>query len=978
MTKTSFSCFTLCLLICVSTPLTVTAQIVNIPDSNLRAAIEAALKKSPGTTITANEMATLTTFGVWGEHISTLAGLENAINLTILQFGRCNISDLSPLVGLTNLTNLWLADNYISDLSPLAGLTNLTEVYLHTNFISDISPLANLTNLIELDLSGNSISDLLPLANLTNLTELGLSGNSISDLSPLANLTNLRSLGLGRNYNLTDVSPLLANTGLGSGTVVGIDENRRLSYQSIYTHIPILQSKGVKVYFQSRAPMYLKKISGNGQQGSINTALAKPFVVEVGDERRLPFEGVPVAFAIIEGNGQLSVINTTTDKKGRAESLLTLGPNPGTNAVAVAAARISDSITFSATTEQLVLIPDPNLRTGIEAALGKSGNDPITLSEISMLTKLQIRTGERRDMIRDLTGLEFATGLTSLKLGSSPLFSAQLDISPIAGLTNLRELSISNYSISDIAPIADLVNLTSLSLAGNSISDISAVTGLTDLTSLNLNSNSISNISAVGELTNLTQLQLIDNSLSDISPIAALINLKSLILADNSLSDISPITSLINLTSLSLKNNSISDIVTIADLINLRGLSLGNNSISDISAVANLVNLTSLSLENNSISDIVAIASLTHLASLYLGYNSVSDIVPITANKKLRLIHIQENPLSYSSIYTHIPTLQARRVAVAFNKRTPTKLINISGDQHGLPSSQLPTPFVVEVRDEYDSVFEGVPVTFTVTAGGGTLSVTHATADENGRAQSTLTLGPSLETNTVSVFATGWDINDPVVFNVIPDPKLTQVAMDVNGDNVVNVLDLVVVASELGNKGADQAADVNRDGVVNILDLVLVAAAFGDAAAAPTVHPQALEMPTTVEIQKWIADAKLIAIKEAILDRGIMVLERLLASPTPTKTELLPNYPNPFNPETWIPYQLEEAAFVTLMIYDQSGRGVRAFDLGHQIAAFYESRSKAIYWDGKNDVGEPVASGIYFYTLTAGGYSATRKMLIIK
>ena len=253
MTKTSFSCFTLCLLICVSTPLTVTAQIVNIPDSNLRAAIEAALKKSPGTTITANEMATLTTFGVWGERISTLAGLENAINLTILQFGRCNISDLSPLVGLTNLTNLWLADNYISDLSPLAGLTNLTEVYLHTNFISDISPLANLTNLIELDLSENSISDLLPLANLTNLRSLELGRNSISDLSPLANLTNLRSLGLGRNYNLTDVSPLLANTGLGSGTVVGIDENRRLSYQSIYTHIPILQSKGVKVYFQSRA-----------------------------------------------------------------------------------------------------------------------------------------------------------------------------------------------------------------------------------------------------------------------------------------------------------------------------------------------------------------------------------------------------------------------------------------------------------------------------------------------------------------------------------------------------------------------------------------------------------------------------------------------------------------------------------------------------------------------------------------------------
>ena len=109
-----------------------------------------------------------------------------------------------------------------------------------------------------------------------------------------------------------------------------------------------------------------------------------------------------------------------------------------------------------------------------------------------------------------------------------------------------------------------------------------------------------------------------------------------------------------------------------------------------------------------------------------------------------------------------------------------------------------------------------------------------------------------------------------------------------------------------------------------------------------------------------------------------MVLEQLLAALTPAKTELLPNYPNPFNPETWIPYRLAEDAFVTLTIYDLSGRIVRTLDVGHRVASAYESRSKAVYWDGRNGFGEQVASGVYFYTLTAGDFSATQKMLILK
>ena len=98
----------------------------------------------------------------------------------------------------------------------------------------------------------------------------------------------------------------------------------------------------------------------------------------------------------------------------------------------------------------------------------------------------------------------------------------------------------------------------------------------------------------------------------------------------------------------------------------------------------------------------------------------------------------------------------------------------------------------------------------------------------------------------------------------------------------------------------------------------------------------------------------------------------------PAETSLLPNYPNPFNPETWIPYQLTKSADVTVSIYAVDGKLVRTLALGHLPAGVYQNKDRAAYWDGKNDQGERVASGLYFYTLTAGDFSATRKMLIRK
>ena len=201
---------------------------------------------------------------------------------------------------------------------------------------------------------------------------------------------------------------------------------------------------------------------------------------------------------------------------------------------------------------------------------------------------------------------------------------------------------------------------------------------------------------------------------------------------------------------------------------------------------------------------------------------------------------------------------------------------------------------------------------------------------------------------------------------------------DVNADNTVNIADLVLVASNLGKTGQN-ASDVNGDGQVNIADLVLVAGALGTSAAAPSLlHPDSLEMFTSAEVLQWLSQTQHLDVTDPGTQRGILFLEQLLAALIPKETALLANYPNPFNPETWIPYQLAKLSEVTITIYAVNGRVVRRLALGHQAAGVYKSRSRAAYWDSRNEIGEPVASGIYFYTLTAGDFSATRKMLIRK
>ena len=1061
---------------------------VTVPDAALRVQIASVLGKPGSESLTMGDM----------------------LRLTALSANTANIRELTGLQYATNLTTLSLDNNNLSNIIPLAGLTQLTT----------------------LSLDNNNLSDVASLGELTQLTTLSLDNNNFSDVSPLAELPQLKTLQLRGNP---------------------------LNYPSFHTYIPTLQAGGVEVAFDPRTPTTVLKISGaHGVAGA-----TLPFVVEVQDEKGLGFSGVPVTFSVTAGGGHLSPSTATTDGTGRARSTLTLGGTPGEHTVQVSAAAVERPVNFTVTAidgSTPVPIPDAALRSKLAATLGKPGDVQLTAEDMLTLTRLDVRNAN----IQDLTGLESAYNLSRLWLNGEWVSgqgyvnsNAVSNFSPLLGLTQLTSLDLSGNSILDISALGDLTNLTALDLYSNSISDISALGGLTQLTSLNLQDNSILDISALGDLTNLTYLNLGGNSILDISVLAGLTQLNTLYLWYNSILDIS----------------------VLAGLTQLNTLYLWHNSVSDISALSGLTQLTSLNLQDNSISDISALGGLTQLNTLNLGGNL----------------------LSYASINTHIPAMQAKGIEVQFDPRTPTMLMKISVTaQQRIVNTTLALPFVVEVRDQYNRAFAEVPVTFAVTAGGGKLSTTTATTDNTGRAETTLTLGPNLGRNTVSVSVT--EIKSPVTFQAVSDTFPTQylwsvpagvswihvplkvrtvdrvaksiesvadlydalggassvnllttydlttrgwhsylgsssrgtiadkaltddtgiiavmnraASLHLSGDplgangsstitlhpgpnlvgvplrdsRIAQVSDLLTLEGIEGNvsaimvsdnrrfKWVKQAGDAGDTPITGGQAFILIAregatvaisgegwANISGAAATPSVAIMGMEVEdatpvlalrgsmvspmewdkrphlrpglgsgfrvviknpstgksvsterrsafptvtgdekagyqvTVVDIETaraaQIGDILEIAVRSPSpligveplrytvtvedVKRSRIELPALVAYEIPSETELLANYPNPFNPETWIPYRLAEDGFVTLTIYDATGQVVRTLEVGHRIAAVYERRSKAIHWDGKNDLGEGVANGIYFYTLSAGDYSATRKMVILK
>ena len=768
------------------------------------------------------------------------------------------------------------------------------------------------------------------------------------------------------------------------------------------------------VTFDSRTPTTFSILSGDNQVGTAGETLPNPFVVEVQDGNGTTFEGVPVTFSVTSSEGTLSATNTTTDANGQAESTLTLSSDaPATITVSVSAADITETLTFNVTHTNAVNIPDTNLRAAIETALSKAPGTPITHATIGTLTDLE--GGSQK--ISDLTGIEHATNLTKLDVNNNAIS----DITPLTGLTKLKHLVLSDNPISDITPLtaltkleilnlddtaisditslAGLIHLTGLLLDNTAISDLTPLTTLTKLTLLFLNDTAISDLTPLAGLVYLTHLTLDQTVISDLTPLAGLTRMKSLYLHNTAISDLTPLAGLTRMEELYLHNTVVSNVTPLAGLAKIKSLNLAHTAISDITPLAGLTSLLNLFLNDTAISDLTPLAGLTRMKRLYLNNTAISDITPLLENTGIGdaddVVDLHNTLLNYESLYTDMSTLQARGGNIIFDSRTPTTLLVISGDnQAGTAGEALPNPFIIEIQDQNGVGFEGVPMRFSVHTQQGELSSTNPNAvpisitgrvigldmstDADGRAQATFSLGTDYLTYSVWVATTVSDDTSPVNLNV-------GLAVDLNGDGILDVADLGLVVSDFGATvaaDADPNPDVNRDGTVDRNDFLLISDAILAQAeagsAAPSVHVLPIPGVTAGMVREWIQEIKRRSNGDPRFDGGIMLLEQLLASLQPEETALLANYPNPFNPETWIPYQLAEAGKVSITIYAVNGTVIRTLDLGWIPVGTYHSRQFAAYWDGRNAFGETVASGIYFYTLTVEDFTATRKMLIRK
>ena len=679
------------------------------------------------------------------------------------------------------------------------------------------------------------------------------------------------------------------------------------------------------------------------------------------------------------------------------------------------------------TRAKTVSIPDTNLRVAIENALGKSSGATITADDMATLTFLEAEHAS----IRDLTGLEYASRLRELEVQHNVIS----DLTPLARLFELRKLSLVQNIISDISPLADLVSLDALEIDNNLISDLSPLKNLINLRGLSMSDNAITDLSPLAGLTKLDRIVMSTNPLGDLSPLAELRHLRNfrswgtpivnlsalselpalqvLNICGGGLTDISAIASMTQLTELYLVSNSISDISVLSELPYLTRVDLSRNSIKDISSLSDLSNLRWVNISNNNISDISALEALGSSVSI-IYYNNPAFrgggpkiggpwlwiLVPGNRVGDGDMLSVASDGAVTEVKVATVGAAEGKRVGDATWIADNIAVLVDNNIGEMVRSNRLGTGVVYgsttleSPREQATRMFVGAHDGVKVWLNG---QLVYQKASGAGHIGYHTHFPVTLETGTNVLLVMldnrpdhsndwhasfGFDIkavytvNAPINRDEIPD-------YDVNEDGQINILDLILVGQNLGKSPPTYArADVNDDGRVNITDLVMVANHLGEITGIPA-SPVMLALRTNgldpATVKAWITQAQIADDGSLVFHQGIATLQRLLEILSiPKQTVLLANYPNPFNPETWIPYQLSTSANVNLTIYTATGEVVRTLELGNRVAGLYQSKSRAAYWDGKNDIGEPVASGFYFYVLTAGDFTATRKMLIMK
>ena len=722
------------------------------------------------------------------------------------------------------------------------------------------------------------------------------------------------------------LSPTRATTGTNglaqTRLTLGSDVGTYTVTASVEGTVPV---EPVEFTANTTVPTTIEIISGSGQTAGPNVQLSSPLIVLVKDEEGDAFPGATVDFSVTPKNGILNPTSAVTSSNGRAQTRLTLGAvgtSDGVYKVTASVSGVSDTVEFRAT------LFDNGSTMEIVSGDGQTGVVNQRLADPLVV------------VVKDVNGKPLS--------GVTVMFDAKSGtVSPTSAKTNASGQAQTILTLGPNTNPHD-VFVRAVGVGGGAIFTITAIgapaTG-GDPASLNLEINGAysqgQNIVRTGNQFGLTATVTDRNGL----PVSG----ESVSFAVNPSANAT-------LSSASVSTSS-------------EGRAATNLTVSAVGSY------TVTATVSGNITDRVTVKAVTgdikiEIVSGNEQFRGAGSSVSLVVAVK----DANDAPISGARV-VFTPTRSSIETGASIGTGGSATVVTSSNGQASTSFRLGSTPGIYTADAEVTIINRKIKVGFTAYATG--------TVNQNNYRLIKVTSDP-INANY------GDDVEITVRISPVPsegsaaDDLIFYIGSFGGGALFTTVpTGLTLGTSGPGDNPGEKEVEVSIDSMATIPDL------------EPNVPGKTFRVMVDFRIggvngTRYFRDSEGNFSSEAVNQRDpisftVRVTEPVTSAPEatesplpPSETLLLPNYPNPFNPETWIPYQLSEPVDVSLTIYNLRGVVVREITLGHQPAGLYRSRSKAVHWDGRNAFGERVVSGVYFYMLKAGDFSATRKLLILK